>query len=664
MPPTAPELLLLILVAVAGGGPWGAAVASAATKVPGPTSPAPSLPPAPPPFALPGGLQTSALLSFFAPVSPKVHNEECRNDSRRYLQELQNLTLWAAQMFDASTKFPEGILAADTYQLGHYDECVGVDVVVGGNGPEDAGRRMRGQYCLATIKFAPMPSTYPAFYRERPHHATEDEDPFSLAHDPYKSAWEKIRVTVDPSKKRRDEFFWSMCIPSSCTAQDLQTSMDAAMDTIRAAYGVRVDITVQESMCSTAKESTEYSIGDHVVGLVIAIAVTITIISTGYDMIVYQQRIQNGGKTARGMESIVLVFSAYSNLEKLGKPDRTKDMRILHGLRLFSMVFIILGHRCLFSYGGPFYNPEFLEERYRKIQDMFLLNGTLIVDTFFVLSGFLTCYSIFLELGKRKRLNIGLLYLYRWMRLTPVYMMVVAFYATLLDNLDNGPMWKSKMGLERERCEQNWWTNFLYINNYVNADQLATMWIVSLIAGFIGLASMFGGWSFYIPGRPYYIWENATYATLHRIAWSMAMCWAILGSITTGFNVLEPILSLDAITPLSRLTYCAFLTHGAVDLYIVSTLRVPQYMSFPRLFWMASGDLVMAFIFALFIHLLFEAPIGGIQKLLMAGGKRPRPDDQENKRKNLNETNEMVETPKGSTNPAYRGDTKEETQEI
>ena len=62
-----------------------------------------------------------------------------------------------------------------------------------------------------------------------------------------------------------------------------------------------------------------------------------------------------------GMQ-VLMTFSACTNLEKLNKPDPTDDMGILHGLRLFSMVFIILGHRCLFTYGGPFFNPEFLEE--------------------------------------------------------------------------------------------------------------------------------------------------------------------------------------------------------------------------------------------------------------------------------------------------------------
>jgi hypothetical protein len=32
---------------------------------------------------------------------------------------------------------------------------------------------------------------------------------------------------------------------------------------------------------------------------------------------------------------------------------------------------------------------------------------------------------------------------------------------------------------------------------------------------------------------------------------------------------------------------------------------------------MAAGDITMSFIFALFVHLFFEAPLGGIQKMLL-----------------------------------------------
>jgi peptidoglycan/LPS O-acetylase OafA/YrhL len=47
---------------------------------------------------------------------------------------------------------------------------------------------------------------------------------------------------------------------------------------------------------------------------------------------------------------------------------------------------------------------------------MILLNGTIIVDTFFLISGFLSCYLMLLELDKKKKVNVPLLYAYRYIR--------------------------------------------------------------------------------------------------------------------------------------------------------------------------------------------------------------------------------------------------------
>lgn len=57
-------------------------------------------------------------------------------------------------------------------------------------------------------------------------------------------------------------------------------------------------------------------------------------------------------------------------------------------------------------------------------------------------------------------------------RLTPVYAMVIGFYSTIFVKLGDGPIWDQKVGLERDRCRANWWTNILYLNNYINADNL------------------------------------------------------------------------------------------------------------------------------------------------------------------------------------------------
>lgn len=53
---------------------------------------------------------------------------------------------------------------------------------------------------------------------------------------------------------------------------------------------------------------------------------------------------------------------------------------------------------------------------YTSAANMILLNGTIIVDTFFLISGFLSCYLMLLELDKKKKVNVPLLYAYRYIR--------------------------------------------------------------------------------------------------------------------------------------------------------------------------------------------------------------------------------------------------------
>lgn len=60
-------------------------------------------------------------------------------------------------------------------------------------------------------------------------------------------------------------------------------------------------------------------------------------------------------------------------------------------------------------------------------------------------------------------------------RLTPVYLIIVAFYATLFYKMDSGPLWESKIGVEKDRCAENWWANMLYINNYYNSDRMVSI---------------------------------------------------------------------------------------------------------------------------------------------------------------------------------------------
>ncbi|XP_061496527.1 O-acyltransferase like protein-like, partial [Anopheles gambiae] len=55
--------------------------------------------------------------------------------------------------------------------------------------------------------------------------------------------------------------------------------------------------------------------------------------------------------------------------------------------------------------------------------------------------------------------------------LTPVYAFVILLHATWLLKLQTGPLWRWGAETEQTFCRRNWWTNLLYINNYVHADE-------------------------------------------------------------------------------------------------------------------------------------------------------------------------------------------------
>lgn len=61
-------------------------------------------------------------------------------------------------------------------------------------------------------------------------------------------------------------------------------------------------------------------------------------------------------------------------------------------------------------------------------------------------------------------------------RLTPAYFMMIGFYATLLDKISSGPYWNELVGSNKHFCRDNWWTNLLYLNNFINVERMVGKW--------------------------------------------------------------------------------------------------------------------------------------------------------------------------------------------
>nr|CAD7569288.1 unnamed protein product [Timema californicum] len=152
-------------------------------------------------------------------------------------------------------------------------------------------------------------------------------------------------------------------------------------------------------------------------------------------------------------------FSLIRNWRQLTKQvdhDGDQFIACIDGLRVYTLIIIIIGHRGEAITSGPLINGNAVEQFANALVVLSSTSEDGEIE-FRVSRGFF-------QRGFLQRNFSG------EERLTPAYMTVVAFEAWFLYDVSSGPLWKNKAGRERDNCLNNWWTNALHINNYVQAE--------------------------------------------------------------------------------------------------------------------------------------------------------------------------------------------------
>ena len=93
------------------------------------------------------------------------------------------------------------------------------------------------------------------------------------------------------------------------------------------------------------------------------------------------------------------------------------------------------------------------------------------MDTFFWMSGLLSTLGL-LKCMDQSTSTLKFLRVHckfvaaRWLRLTPLYAFVLAWYELLQTHMGGGPVWgECRKGWGTDDCQTDWWANLLYINN-------------------------------------------------------------------------------------------------------------------------------------------------------------------------------------------------------
>ncbi|XP_059481023.1 nose resistant to fluoxetine protein 6-like [Neocloeon triangulifer] len=389
------------------------------------------------------GFDYFSVVSRFLPTSSKV-SEACRLDSLAVLQAVKTLEPWALKMIDATAKLPSGLLYGNIKSYGQFDECLAV--------VSKGQRQFTGQYCLANVHLKAYEESVDRIL-----------DAATLRRRPLEITYNRTNMPVPDLLPSMALFQFASCVPSSCTPEDVQIAMTEALQWAVKPTGLRASVQVYPESCTTLT-SKPFTKGEVAMILVIIIFLLLVFLSSAYD-IAQLNYVESESPIGKAM----VAFSVPRNWTRLFKLDVTQPGVIgsLDGIRVFSTLWVIMTHKILYFAQEPWINKLELVEALSSLIKMPLINTLLNVDTFLLISGLLKAYHYLRDL-ENKRFSFISCYTRRYLRLTPAYMVVLGFYATLLVRLSSGPAWNKFVEQPTDACKTNWFYNLIYLNNYID----------------------------------------------------------------------------------------------------------------------------------------------------------------------------------------------------
>ncbi|XP_022185419.2 nose resistant to fluoxetine protein 6 [Nilaparvata lugens] len=367
---------------------------------------------------------------------PESNSPQCTKDSLLLEQAYQEKLYWAMKMYDASVKSPVGFISGSILQFGDFNECMTVSEPI------------RSQFCVVTLVLLIDPS-----YNQT--------DPYTNDYRPDDSIWEVINDRGVDTKQMRNIVHISLCVPENCNENVIKYEMNKYLATQN--LSVPMIATFLPNACT---HQDEYSLEtlDLIFCSLCALLIALVILAT-----LYHVKFQDTSKMDKG--NFLMCFSMRNTYRTFMTPTPLMnglDLNRITGLYLISTFTVVLGHRLGMFMVGAMVNYDLLEKIFRVPKySMWASHVSIVVDNFFTLSGFLVGMMVPNYMEKPKP-NLLLLCLNRYIRLMPVFALVTFFYATMLRFTGDGVLWNFAIKVETANCRDNWWTNLLFINNYVN----------------------------------------------------------------------------------------------------------------------------------------------------------------------------------------------------
>ncbi|KAL1486518.1 hypothetical protein MTO96_031349 [Rhipicephalus appendiculatus] len=359
---------------------------------------------------------------------------ECSLALLRTVTALKKLEPWALRLFDATGKYPTGVLQLSRADIGAFDECLETEV-------KDAYGNIvsHGQYCSLLFNL-------------KKESIGENEMEFlsSLLHPKFLEFIGLFAEMQVPLIRV------GLCFLDDCTQSDLQELVDTLLPH-------PVDVQVQNCVTVTPEPWSTTQIG-----IVSFLAALVTVIAVATVVDLYKNSMRDNAQKGGGLLKIVVIFSAATNTRSLFRvADKTNpdqySLSFLHGMRVISVGYIVLGHcyQALTDTWGRLLNMMIGTDDSGSMMVAVAFNS---VDTFFFLSGFLLSFAVL-----NQKSNGPLVFLIAVVRrlirtCVPLFFVIMCIY--VLPRFVSGPNTKTFFEKYDKEIAETWWALLLQIKNF------------------------------------------------------------------------------------------------------------------------------------------------------------------------------------------------------
>lgn len=215
-------------------------------------------------------------------------SSQCQRDLNEFVTDLEAFELWALQseclrflllknqnlivkknisslstVYDSGAKLPSGILNGNLNQLGDFDTCLK---------SVSNSELFTGKYCLSRVMVSvPNNFHYMRYLRK-----------LVMSLEPYRSKFKDVSFFFIFSKSfiilkllnaqpnhvipKTSEIHWALCVPSSCSYQDIETSLQQKLKKIFNESSIEITVEVRENMCQVADKNwtSKIEIGSYI----------------------------------------------------------------------------------------------------------------------------------------------------------------------------------------------------------------------------------------------------------------------------------------------------------------------------------------------------------------------------------------------------------------